>query len=115
MVDNVHSLVDTLPKITCIDENIRLTFDHGYRTMKFIEDTSGKNYKISTIVTTAGSRHEMDNFVQTCLDCGEGTGEVMRNVALFQKWVGDFEKLTGSRIRIAKKSSTTVTMCMLMH
>ena len=94
MVDNVHSLVDTLPKITCIDENIRLTFDHGYRTMKFIEDTSGKNYTNSTIATTVGSRHpflfkkETDNFVQTHLNRGEKKGEVMRKVALFQKWVG---------------------------
>ena len=109
MVDNIHSLVDTLPKITCTDENIRLTFDRGYGTLKFIEDTSAKNYKISTIATTVGSRHpflfkkEMDKFVQNCLHRGEETGEVMRKVALFQKWVGDFDELTGSRIRIAKK------------
>ena len=45
------------PIITVNNENIRLRFDCGYRTMKSIEDAHAKKYKISTIATTVGSHH----------------------------------------------------------
>ena len=70
MVENIHALVDTLPTITTSDANVRLSFDRGYGTMKFIEETTSKNYKISTIARTVGSRHpflskaEMEKFIK---------------------------------------------------
>ena len=53
--NNVHNLIDTLPKITSEDENIRLTFDRGYGTMRFISKAVEKKFNISTIGTTIGS------------------------------------------------------------
>ena len=86
MVENIHALVDTLPRITTSDANVRLSFDRGYGTMKFIEETTSKNYKISTIATTVGSRHpflpktEMEKFIKTCLDKGDTANVVGRKV-----------------------------------
>ena len=109
LVNNIHSLIDTLPKITTSDENIRLSFDRGYGTMQFIEDTSAKRYRISTIATTIGSRHpflfakEMEKYISNRLSYGENKEEVMKKVDLFKGWVGDADEMTGSKIRIAWK------------
>ena len=115
--DNVHTLIDTLPKITSVDEKIRLTFDRGYGTMRFVTKAVEKRFDISTIATTVGSRHpfitkaESDKYVAECTKKGESSSEIKQKVDLYKAWIGDYEEMCGSRIRIAKKRITNgVTM-----
>ena len=53
---NVEGLMENLPPITTQHNNIMLTFDRGYGKINFVESMSNKK-NISTIATTAGSRH----------------------------------------------------------
>ena len=41
--DNAHDLIDTIPQITSDDKKIRLIFDQGYGTMRFIQKATEKN------------------------------------------------------------------------
>ena len=107
--DNVHALIDTIPKITSDDEHIRLTFDRGYGTMRFIRNTTLKKFEISTIATTVGSRHpfltkkESDKFLEDCKARGDSVEEIVEKYKLYESWICDADEMYGSRIRTAKK------------
>ena len=80
--DNVHTLIDILPKMTSVNKKIRLTFDRGYGTMQFVTKVVEKKFDISTIVTTVGSRppfltqSESDKYVADCGKKGESSSEI---------------------------------------
>ena len=108
--DNIHELIDTIPPITSNDEKIRLTFDRGYGTMRFIEKMTEKKYDITTIATTVGSRHpflmkkEGDKFLEDCKARGDTIDEMVEKYKLFDHWLCDMDDMFGSRIRTAKKT-----------
>ena len=48
--DNAHDLIDTIPQITSDDKKIRLTFDQGYGTMRFIQKATEKNIRYQLLL-----------------------------------------------------------------
>ena len=50
-------LLETLPKINCNEDNLKVTMDRGYGKKMFVENILQRDFTLITVANTVGSRH----------------------------------------------------------
>ena len=119
-IENISSLLTTLPTLNSVNHKISIKFDRGYGKIKVLGAVGEKGYDMSTVAATVGSNHPFiasdvsEAYVQTLVANRDPHKDA--KMSLFKEFVLDGNELGGPQVSVAKRkmklsdSDKTVTV-----
>lgn len=107
VIDNIHSLCQTLPKLSSVKHDVRIFMDRGYGKLSNLKEVGALGYNMSTVASTADSKHPLISH-----DIFENESRAMTakkdlkkaaKINLIKPFVLCGNKMTGPQVILAKR------------